>query len=51
MDYLELFDTTLNTLGYIVLGFWVLQFIFYAYIKGYKLKNPVQSRSNPWDYM
>lgn len=51
MDYLQLFDNGLRALGYFVVGIWILQFIFYAYIKGYKIKYPAHYRSNSWDYM
>jgi hypothetical protein len=41
----------LDIIGYAILGYWVLQFIYYAYIKGYKVKEPPHYRSNFWDYM
>lgn len=41
----------MDAVGYAVLGYWVLRFIYYAYIKGYKMKRDPHYRSNFWDYM
>jgi hypothetical protein len=51
MSFWNQLDTALNIIGYTVLGYWVLRFIYYAYIKGYKVKEPSHYRSNFWDYM
>jgi|GEM_PF-5029312 len=41
-------DELLNVAGYIVLGFWVLQFIWYAYVLGYDAKPLSYTKSNEW---
>lgn len=41
----------LDIIGYTILGYWVLQFIYYAYIKGYDVWERPHYRSNFWDYM
>ena len=41
-------DYWLDAIGYTIVGFWILQFIWYAYIKGYDVKDPPRQNSNDW---
>lgn len=51
MHFFSTLDKILNVIGFIIVGYWVLQFIYYAYVKGYNVKDQSHDRSNFWDYM
>ncbi len=41
----------LEKLGYVYLGYWILRFIYYAYILDYDVYERPHHKTDFWDYM